>query len=358
MQILPYKKLTICIPTYNRIQYLCASLDILINQVNERESEVNIFISDNASTDNTETIIKERYANQSDCLFYYKMLQNNGAEHNFEFCVSQSNSEYIYLLGDDDLVSPFFVETVLKLIDKNKDVCFFHFNYLVVNHRTSKTTVVSDIEGDLLLHYFDNGVSFLSSYFDKPSFMSSDMFRKSCWNNSEDTRAFDGYGWYYKILSGIMDKPCLATSIPLVVARTAGSSYSSTFLYLYVVCMSKVFLALDKSLFNKWINYSQMVQKWTFKSFLLSSSNNKRFYRKHAAEIRSMIMSRKNRLLFSCSIYLFPKIVANYFLKPLFYFGRLLHDIINANEGQNCQVERSSVSTKEFGKQKFNFKGN
>jgi glycosyltransferase involved in cell wall biosynthesis len=324
MQTLPYKKLTICLPTYNRFQYLCASLDILINQVNERKSEVNIYISDNASTDNTETIIKERYADQSECLFYYKMPHNDGPEHNFEFCVSQSNSEYVYLLGDDDLVSPFFVETVLKLIDRYKDVYFFHFNYMKVNPRTLKTTVVSDIEGDLLLHYFDNGVSFLSSYFDKPSFMSSNIFRKSCWNNLEDTRAFDGYGWYYKVLSGIMDKPCLAISIPLVVARTADISYSAKFFYLYVVCLSKVFLSLDKSLFDKWVIYSQMIDEWTFKSFLLSSCNNKRFYRKHAGEIRSMIVSRRNRLFFFCCIYLIPKIVANYLLKPLFYFLRLL----------------------------------
>lgn len=323
MLTLPYKKLTICIPTYNRLQYLCASLDILVNQVNERKSEVNIFISDNASTDNTETIIKERYTDQSECLFYYKMQHNYGPEHNFEFCVSRSNSEYVYLLGDDDLVSPFFVETVLKLIDKYKDVHFFHFNYMIVNPKSLKTMPVSDIEGDALIHFFDNGISFLTSYFDKPSFMSSNIFRKSCWNNIEDTTAYDQYGWYYKVLSRIMDKPCIAVSIPLVVARTAGSSYSAIFLYLYTVCLSKVFLSLDKSLFDKWVTYAQVINKWTFKSFLLTSCSNKRFYRNHASEIRSIIASRQNRLFFFCCIYLIPKVFANYILKPLYFFLRL-----------------------------------
>lgn len=324
MQTLPFKKLTICIPTYNRIQHLCASLDILISQVNEKQSEVNILISDNASTDNTETIVKERYLINSECIFYFKMPHNCGPENNFEFCVSQSNSEYVYLLGDDDLVSPFFVDTILSLLEKYKDVYFFHFNYLIVNPKSLNTQLVNDIDGDSLLHFFDNGISFLSSYFDKPSFMSSNVFRKSCWNNLDNTNAFDGYGWYYKVLSRLIDKPCIAINIPLVVARTAGSSYSSKFLYLYVVCLSKVFLSLDKSLFDKWVIYSQVMHKWTFKSFLLTSCNDKPFYRKHASQIISIITSRQNKLFFFLCIYLIPKMFANNILKPFFYFFRLL----------------------------------
>ena len=46
---------SVCIPTYNKARYLRKSLDSIINQT---YGNLEIIISDNASPDNTEEIIK------------------------------------------------------------------------------------------------------------------------------------------------------------------------------------------------------------------------------------------------------------------------------------------------------------
>ena len=56
--------LSICIPTYNRAEYLEKSLDSLVNQ--ENFSQIEVVISDNASTDATSDVCRkftERYPN-------------------------------------------------------------------------------------------------------------------------------------------------------------------------------------------------------------------------------------------------------------------------------------------------------
>ena len=52
--------LSICIPTWNRSSFLRISLDSLFGQLNDIEKEdVEIFISDNCSSDATPNIIEE-----------------------------------------------------------------------------------------------------------------------------------------------------------------------------------------------------------------------------------------------------------------------------------------------------------
>ena len=50
-------KITICIPTYNRLNYLNQLLDSIIKQSDE--NYIQIAISDNASIDKTEDLVNE-----------------------------------------------------------------------------------------------------------------------------------------------------------------------------------------------------------------------------------------------------------------------------------------------------------
>ena len=51
------KTLSIAIPTHNRAHFLKEELDILLPQVLTRKEEIEIIISDNVSTDDTESMI-------------------------------------------------------------------------------------------------------------------------------------------------------------------------------------------------------------------------------------------------------------------------------------------------------------
>ena len=51
--------LSICIPTYNRYEYLISNLEILMPQVAKFADKIEVLINDNASTDSTTEILSK-----------------------------------------------------------------------------------------------------------------------------------------------------------------------------------------------------------------------------------------------------------------------------------------------------------
>lgn len=102
---------TIAIPTYNREHYLRKSLGCAVNQTYKN---IEIIVSDNASQDNTEDVV--RSFNDSR-IRYFRQKVNIGALGNSNFCVKQATGDYILLLNDDDMIDHDFVETCLKEAD-------------------------------------------------------------------------------------------------------------------------------------------------------------------------------------------------------------------------------------------------
>lgn len=96
--------LSICIPTYNRGILLEQSIRKMIPvcQLND----IVICVSDNASPDNTESIMRilvEEY----DFIRYHKHSENIGSDNNFEYVLKMADTEYRWLMSDtcfvDDL---------------------------------------------------------------------------------------------------------------------------------------------------------------------------------------------------------------------------------------------------------------
>lgn len=115
-------KLTICIPTYNRKEYLAKNLKILINiiRVQHYNNDVRIFVSDNNSNDGTEEYISSIIMDNKDIVIdYNKNKENMGAIYNVLYMLSNTDSEYIMLLGDDDYISKEYLDNTLKSINDN-----------------------------------------------------------------------------------------------------------------------------------------------------------------------------------------------------------------------------------------------
>lgn len=90
--------LSICIPTYNRVEYLKKSIESIICQDEFKNKQVEIVIADNASTDNTEIIIKP-YAQKYENIFYYRNEKNINND-NFPFVLSKGNGILRRLCND------------------------------------------------------------------------------------------------------------------------------------------------------------------------------------------------------------------------------------------------------------------
>lgn len=89
---------SICIPTYNSAKFLREFLDSIVNQTYPNKE---IIISDNASTDETEKIVKEYVENYK--IKYYRNDKNIGAEANFTRCIELAEGEFIAIYHSDDI---------------------------------------------------------------------------------------------------------------------------------------------------------------------------------------------------------------------------------------------------------------
>ncbi|MCK9613953.1 MAG: glycosyltransferase [Candidatus Omnitrophica bacterium] len=92
--------LSICIPTYNRADFLKRTLYYLLEQIDFEITE--IIISDNASSDNTEEVIKE-YTEHYPCIKYNRNEKNIGLDDNAIKCIKLASGEYVWFCSDDDL---------------------------------------------------------------------------------------------------------------------------------------------------------------------------------------------------------------------------------------------------------------
>ncbi len=110
--------LSITIPTWNRAKLLTETIRQLAGELKALEPlDVEILISDNASTDDTEDVVAH-WLNEGVPLRYVRNLENIGSDANIAQCFNLARGKYVLILGDDDL----FVDGALKsLLDLLSD---------------------------------------------------------------------------------------------------------------------------------------------------------------------------------------------------------------------------------------------
>lgn len=119
-------KISLCIPTYNRAVHLINCLQsIILNKARSR-IDFQVCVSDNCSSDETEQVV--RRAQTSIAIKYQKNSQNLGIPRNFINAVEMADGEFVWLIGDDDLLLPYALEELSDLISKHPDVDFFYIN--------------------------------------------------------------------------------------------------------------------------------------------------------------------------------------------------------------------------------------
>jgi protein O-GlcNAc transferase len=109
--------LSLCIPTFNRAACLKKSLDsIVCKSVFLETSEVEVVISDNCSTDETEIVAMFFASKYPEKIKYIRHASNIGAVLNFEHLLSQGSGQFLKLMNDNLMIQEGFLEEVLKVI--------------------------------------------------------------------------------------------------------------------------------------------------------------------------------------------------------------------------------------------------
>ena len=104
---------SICIPVFNGEKTIDETLQSILNQTYQN---IEIIISDNASTD--KTLERVRCCNDSRISLYTNKNNTVCGERNWDKCIELANGEYVAIFHADDLYSPDIIEKEVRMFQK------------------------------------------------------------------------------------------------------------------------------------------------------------------------------------------------------------------------------------------------
>ncbi len=129
--------LTVCIPTFNRAEFLHDCLEAFVPLVEPHG--IPICVSDNGSTDNTLAMLEDFRRTRYPLLSYQAATENRGIDQNMVDVVNMACTKYAWLFGDDDLPEPHAIEKVLACLRREPTL-------LIVNASTHNADLTETIE--------------------------------------------------------------------------------------------------------------------------------------------------------------------------------------------------------------------
>ena len=124
-------RVTVLIPTFNRVKLLRRAIASVTRQ---SYSEISIIICDNASTDETELVVRE-LASYDDRIIYLRHPSNIGGLENFRHAFGLVQTPFFCVLSDDDFLTRDSIFDGVKVLKNNANVGFVIQNSLWINEQ-------------------------------------------------------------------------------------------------------------------------------------------------------------------------------------------------------------------------------
>ncbi|MDY7013363.1 MAG: glycosyltransferase [Cyanobacteriota bacterium] len=135
-------KVSICIPTYNRADYLTYAANSVFQQTYE---DFELIICDDGSTDNT----SDRVARWDDPrIRYIRHPQNIGRSRNMRSGFDAATGEYFIKFDDDDAIAPQFLEKTVAVLDANPSVDFVCTDHWVIDKNNRRDREATQANSD------------------------------------------------------------------------------------------------------------------------------------------------------------------------------------------------------------------
>lgn len=125
-------KVTVCIPTYNRANFLKYSLQSVLNQT---YTDFELIICDDASPDNTPEVVEQFNDSR---IHYIRHSKNIGRSRNMRSGFEAAKGEYFVKFDDDDALTPEFLLKTVTILDLNLQVDFVCTNHWVINQKSER----------------------------------------------------------------------------------------------------------------------------------------------------------------------------------------------------------------------------
>jgi abequosyltransferase len=267
------KLLTITIPTYNRAEMLDEQLAWLSTEIKGHESECEIIIYDNCSTDNTFAVISKWQLILSEAITfnYNRNHKNIGGMLNLTACMQAATGKYVWTLGDDDPIEKGTLAYILQKLKLNSNLTLILLNgygrdkfthKIIVDNWFDRASDKSSINSKSEFEYFLNrnmgGILFISA-----AIYHTELLKEALrsWENAHTNLAAQAYWVAYCAAGGSF----IVTS-NLHTECAMGIGYTDkdpqwTF-KMQFICIPEVYLKLMKTGYSEIFCFSMIVQNF------------------------------------------------------------------------------------------------
>ena len=246
-------RLSICIPTYNRhdeLLRLINSVEIAVKSL-PSTADVEVVVSDNASTDGTEAAMREA---QSRLIYisYSRNEKNQGFAANLNKVIEISSGDYCWLMGSDDVILPDALMRVWQHVEHGVSVIVGN----PITRSTERKFFLFDEQRDYQFGRTDDFVSYLSQCREISAafaFMSTLIVRRDFWNNAQCTQyeLMHPYTHMLRIVRGLASNGGVVRCLnaPVVTTGHAGNEWNTSVLPHFELDLSTI-LYIESDIFN------------------------------------------------------------------------------------------------------------
>lgn len=304
--------LTVIIPTRNRCEYLKRNLEILLPLADLHKGDVYIYISDNASDDDTLVVIDQAKKAYPQLVTFYRQKTNIGGLNNFLDSISKIDSEYFVLLGDDDYIMPYYFDYVLHILKGHPDVDWLCYNGTRINENNIIFSLLTTSRVNNHIRLYEDGACMVRDFLNSITLMSQNIYKRELFLRgmsqiSDDV--YPGYTWFAIMCFQILGKPSIYCDIPLIEnSFHSNIPWSHNLPWFHVYTLGKLFRNLDEyneEIYLEWMKTFN--QQTDIKRYILKLiSQNRREYKDRVPKMLPYACSK----LYRCQLNIYTKYTA------------------------------------------------
>jgi len=252
---------SIAIPTYNRADLLKRALRSIARQESKPDQ---VIVSDNASGDHTEAVVKEFAASGID-VQYHRHDTNIGMIKNWQYAISRIETKYFLVLADDDYLLPNCLKSGMDVFNANPGLGMWCGVTVCVDANSKPVLLApSNLEAIGHLHNFD-----LLTYMVQHPASTGSIFSKEIFDRVGGFRAESGYLADLSIMLRISAvSETVIVKEPVAIYSSSGT-YSKGYIFnrWYPGCLD-IFEQLQKLGVKDRFSYQRYVARTLFLSCL------------------------------------------------------------------------------------------
>lgn len=302
---------TIAIPVCERVDFFKEALSSALNQT----CQVPIIVVDNGSSHN---LFFEISAEYSDRVKYYRNSMNIGMFANWNRCVQLASTEFVLILGDDDILDLTFIECFFDSYRSNNGIGIFYSNFYFLYEDTQRMELSPWCNPfgwhttlELKQMAIDSGLAFPT--------ISCVIKRKLLIDNPFITEVHASNDWLFIYNQLPNDVLFYGTEYPLLKYRKHSKADTNKTSVQRSCILSHFFILLD--LLNQVDDFSR------FKRKVILVSNIIKFYLKYNKEYRCFFKEKSYYTVLKNKMFLVEKMVyvpmaCIYIIIDKFFYGK------------------------------------